>query len=1502
MSDHTPVRPARGFDEDPRHSGRPSWSLKNGPRGLRRTGIAAIVAVTTLTGATLLSPAAQAATTHLITRLGAAPSGVSGAAPAMNPAMTSVVTTPPADAAPTGAAAMARASGTPQVVTDLTTSTSQTVVNPDGTFTQTQNILPVRVQAAGTWVPVDLTLHVAPDGSIQPVAAPVPVTFSGGGTSALVSMPDDHGHTLTARYGTTLPTPVLDGPTATYPDVMPGVDLVLTATATGGFSEVLAVKTAAAAGNPALADVVMDVTTPGLTLTSNPTTGALSATDSAGTTHFDTPTPLMWDSTLPTTATNPAPTPMPAPGDDPVVSDASGPGVAADTARLPATLGVPSPGGSDPGDTRSVHVHPNPAMLTSASTVFPVYIDPYYAPYTTGRQHFTWVQQGCSNTSNYDSTVRDPGAGLNGYSGCVGIERTFFQMDTAPLAGATIASATLNTQISYSAKGCPANAYPFTAAPSDGFSPGTTWNNQPGLSAGYAADTEQVTACQGQGPVNVNFNVLGSVQQAALHGYPSATYRITGNEGDMYGWKRFNNNPSLTVTYDRAPATPTGLTLTPAPLNGYIGATNVVTAVTMAANVSSPVPGQSVRGVFTLNDATAGTAPVNGAATGFVSGSGRVSVQAPASALVDGHRYTWNVYANDNILNSAAAAGAGFIVDATPPTITGVASTDYPKSTSAVHTTLHAGAAGKFQLAATDTAPAGGTPSGVARIDWQLNTPFGGAGAPANTAISGNTPGNATISPTPTEWGTNILYVRTLDKAGNISQTQQYLFYVPTDPTAVATLGDLTGDKAPDILTVDTSGNLRVFPGSIDPVAPISPTNENPLTGPYLASLPTDAPDDTSWTGALVTHYGSFTSNSTVDDIFAWKNGYMALYSNISKNASWGHFSSDASSRSITLHPKCGSCGSMAGGPWPTLTALVAPGDVVGNADPADATKYADLVTIENGHLWIYPGGIGKGLGEAVMIPNPTTIDLAHADLIAPGDVNHDGHPDLWIRNTLTGSITQLNGNGTNFDTPTTVATGGFTADSFPSIVSDRDITGDGKVDLITLTRAGTLERRTVPTTLPASSAAFTATPIAPATFIAGTSTTPGITALENQTVAPTRNVYVPVTPTRLVDTRNNQNGGTLTNGVRRAWTVTGTSNVPATGVTAVALSVTGLDSSQTAYIRFGDNGPGTATSTINLPAALPVANSAIVVPDAQGQISAVLGGGTADVLIDVVGYYTSQDDATTAGVTGSYYVPLPGSRVCDSRTTTGNAPGCGQLAAGVTRTVTIAGNGGVPAGATAVTINIATPVSPARSAVVAWAAGQPQPGTSTLNPNTGETVSATAQVQLSADGQLNLWSSNGTQNVLLDIQGYYLPTTATPVAGASTYVPVPPARILNTNDPGLSGTDGTPLASGATRTLKITGALDSNGNAVTPPAGACAAAVEIGVTGQGAAGFLQAGPQGVTVPTSTLNYPATPARANMAITKLSADGSIDIRNFGGTPTDVYVDLIGYLTPQNGTC
>ncbi|CAM3423394.1 hypothetical protein KIPE111705_07815 [Kibdelosporangium persicum] len=110
-------------------------------------------------------------------------------------------------------------------------------VNGDGTVTAELYAKPFQARRGDGWVPIDTTLTIRADGLIAPQAAAADVMFSPGGAGPLVRLAD-----MSLTWPAPLPRPVIAGDTATYAEVMAGVDLVLTARP-AGFSLTVVVKT-----------------------------------------------------------------------------------------------------------------------------------------------------------------------------------------------------------------------------------------------------------------------------------------------------------------------------------------------------------------------------------------------------------------------------------------------------------------------------------------------------------------------------------------------------------------------------------------------------------------------------------------------------------------------------------------------------------------------------------------------------------------------------------------------------------------------------------------------------------------------------------------------------------------------------------------------------------------------------------------------------------------------------------------------------------------------------------------------------------------------------------------------------------------------------------------------------------------------------------------------------------------------------------------------------------
>ena len=142
------------------------------------------------------------------------------------------------------------------------------------------------------------------------------------------------------------------------------------------------------------------------------------------------------------------------------------------------------------------------------------------------------------------------------------------------------------------------------------------------------------------------------------------------------------------------------------------------------------------------------------------------------------------------------------------------------------------------------------------------------------------------------------------------------------------------------------------------------------------------------------------------------------------------------------------------------------------------------------------------------------------------------------------------------------------------------------------------------------------------------TSTSAGYVGAVVQYTLPTLS-FVPISPTRVLDTRNGTGGlsGPFSNHVARTFQVTGGSSGVPTGAKAVTgnLTVTGQTSSGYLYVGpVAMNNP--TSSTLNFPVGDDRANGVTVALGAGGTLSitfvAPSNGPTAQAIFDVTGYY----------------------------------------------------------------------------------------------------------------------------------------------------------------------------------------------------------------------------------------------------------------------------------------
>lgn len=455
------------------------------------------------------------------------------------------------------AAAEAAGAGKNVEISSLRTESSETYATPDGGMETDEHLRPVRARVGGVWKPIDNTLVKQPDGSIAPAVASVGMTFSGGGSAPLVTL-DRDGRQLSYTWPAALPAPALSGDTATYRDVLPDVDLQVRADI-DGFHEVVVVNTAAAAKNPALAQLTFGVRATGLDV-ARTADGGLTATDPAGGGEvFAAPQPIMWDSGVHTASTaSTASTANTAGAAKAAEGAAAGSGSADaqgadDPAQGPTDTSKVAPIGVavDSADTR-LTLTPDPALLTGAATAFPLYIDPQ--TYTPKAGDWTMVSKYWASSPQYHfNGDSDSGVGDCAWSYCApyDVKRLFYTFPTSKFAGKTILSATFVGHETW-AGSC--SARPIELWRTKGFTSGTTWNSSSDNWLDKLDTRNEAHGYDGCAASDVEFNALTGVKYAAAHNSGSTTFGLrASDEGDKYGWKRFTDDAYLRVHYNMPP-------------------------------------------------------------------------------------------------------------------------------------------------------------------------------------------------------------------------------------------------------------------------------------------------------------------------------------------------------------------------------------------------------------------------------------------------------------------------------------------------------------------------------------------------------------------------------------------------------------------------------------------------------------------------------------------------------------------------------------------------------------------------------------------------------------------------------------------------------------------------------------------------------------------------------------------------------------------------------------
>ncbi|WP_037837414.1 ricin-type beta-trefoil lectin domain protein [Streptomyces sp. NRRL S-244] len=730
---------------------------------------------------------------------------------------------------------------------------------------------------------------------------------------------------------------------------------------------------------------------------------------------FTSPSPLMWDSTKATAPAAPA-----APASKTLLRSAAAMS-AASAGETPADVFTPPAGAQDAHMPTTVangtlEIKPDQALLTGAQTQYPVFIDPSWA--WGGRQNWTRVYKKYPSNSYWNSKD-DVRVGYENETN--GLSRSFFQLDTSNIKGAQVKKSTLRVRNtwSWSCQARPVELWHVGAISSQ-----TTWYKQPAKISKVATVNES-KGWSGDDCAagNLEFDATGLAQQAASGNWSNVTIGLfASNESDTFGWKRFDPKTlTIETEYNNPPATPSTLGTNPSTSctdGGLVGDAHVG----LYATIDDP-DGGNLQAEFQIFKAGQGTPA---ATQSIPANRGRVATWLVPDVNLPGGDYTWKVRAKDqDNAYSGWSATCKFSVDrARPSKPPVISSPQFPNGKDGWPATT-----GKARTPGSFTFGANGVTDAKEILYYTDSEP-----GPRSVAPGG------TVTLTPPGSGPRVVYAYSVDKAGNRSDTTAYLYYAARTQDRDGP-GDLNGDGNRDIWTTDTQGALLTYAGQGN--------------GKFAAATN----GGRSFQGAQIQPSGDWGTDGYNDLVSlqyneADKKNKLWTYPNNGQ----GVIANRPTELQVSCPVKNPDLGCDFGDDWSgddhwyNAEQIVAAGDLNGDNVP-------DLLVKQGKQLWAYYGNRAQKTldndGGPVLVGNG---DWDRFTVIAPGDLNGDAIPDLWLRDNATGDLFRTYGskgvNGRLDPTTWGNAAGrakiasGLGQVAYPSIGSVGDVTGDNLPDL----------------------------------------------------------------------------------------------------------------------------------------------------------------------------------------------------------------------------------------------------------------------------------------------------------------------------------------------------------------------------------------------------------------------------------------------------------------------
>ncbi|MER6916160.1 DNRLRE domain-containing protein [Streptomyces sp. NPDC000594] len=796
---------------------------------------------------------------------------------------------------------------------------------------------------------------------------------------------------------------------------------------------------------------------------------------------------------LPTATDGPAPIrpeePLPSAPGEPTPGPTHG-GPAA-TLNLPALDG-PSPDSQGELVTADLSdgqwtLTPDQDFLNNPETVYPVFIDPSVKE---DMQNWTTAYNRHPKATFYN------GRGFNKYgthearvgfeSDTWGTSRSFFNFSfDKKLEGTKIESAKLTMLATYSWSCSPRSMSVHHTGP---INSRTNWKNAPKLHDKNKLTTKKFALGYSSGCRDdfVTFDVRKAAQKQADKGEDGMTLGLRARDEDaQYAWKKFRANgeypPKVTIVFNRKPNPPTKLDLHPdsecttkAPY-ARMGSDDLSFSATASdpdGNIDFMDFDLWPTGKWdTAGDLLGATGKVN-ADSGQGTSVWEQTPRFPTSRLTNGTTYSWRVKGVDDANSSSRHAPVKtpcrFVLDLSAPKAPDVESDDYPnadeerdgfgsEAEDSNWSKKKFGSTGTFKLRARN--------KDVKRFEYGYNSASytGSISPPRKDGVTSTVDWLTLPAQRPPTAGPNVLYVRTVDDADNVSQPTLYFFYVTPRDQADAP-GDFTGDDLPDMMVVTKEGNLALYPSQSDKelnkgtgdldYSMAGAYRANPDKDPNPAAdtkAPFVAPKGGHFARALITHRGDIYGADGLQDLVVRVEDRLWIYPGD------GYGAVNVDKRREILLPE--------NAPSPkSFSQIIAAGDMTGDGR-------GDFVVRAGDELWALTGYHGGAIDEARRLA--ASAAWLERDLVSVQDITGDGEADIVYRTDASHRLLlrkgkAASGGGTDLDSLASEAASlggldieygasGWSRASIPFLMGVPDADGDAIPDVWTVRSDGSV-------------------------------------------------------------------------------------------------------------------------------------------------------------------------------------------------------------------------------------------------------------------------------------------------------------------------------------------------------------------------------------------------------------------------------------------------------------